>query len=141
MRRVSFLCLQGKEADFLMAILKFNGIEMPAPKYNGLTITHSKIWSKNTGRNSLGDMVGTIIAIKKTVDITWPPLTTQQIALIDGVVSDINNPFTTIEYLSPTGEMTTITAYFSDAPYPILSTNFGNGKQIMDGVQISGIQQ
>lgn len=127
--------------DRKMALLKFNGIEMPSPKSNGLTISRNKIWSKNTGRNSLGNMVGTIIAIKNSVEITWPPLTTEEIVLIDSVVSDIDNPFTTIEYLDATGNMTTITAYFSDVSYPILSTNISDGKQIMDGVQLSGIQQ
>lgn len=90
---------------------------MPTPKYDGLTIGRNKIWSKNTGRNCVGDMVGTIIRIKNTIEITWPPLTTQQIALIDSVVNDINNPFITIEYLDATGAMKTMIAYFSDVTY------------------------
>lgn len=43
---------------------------MPTPKYDGLTIGRNKIWSKNTGRNCVGDMVGTIIRIKNTIEIT-----------------------------------------------------------------------
>lgn len=122
-----------------MTILKFNDQIMPSPKPNGFTITKNKIWSRNTGRNSLGNMIGTIIAIKTSIDITWPPLTFEQIETIDNIVSDINNPFVNIEYLNERGQMSKMIVYFSDVPYPIISII--NGKEIIDGVQLSGIQQ
>lgn len=113
---------------------------MPTPKIEGFNISKNKIWSKNAGRNDLGDMVGTIIAIKYKVEIEWPPLTTTQIALIDDIVSDINNPYTSVKFTNERGEITEITAYFGDATYPIYGTNI-YGKQIMNGVKIDGIQQ
>lgn len=122
-----------------MTILKFNGQAMPTPKPDGFTISKNKIWSRNTGRNSLGNMVGTIIAVKTSIDITWPPLSFSQIEMIDNIVSDVNNPFVNIEYLNERGNMTQITAYFSDVSYPIKSII--NGREIIDGIQLSGIQQ
>ena len=120
--------------------LEFNGIAMPIPKAEGFTIGKNKIWSKNAGRNDLGTMVGTILAIKYKVEIEWPPLDTKQIELIDNIVSDINNPFTQIRFTNERGEVTEITAYFGDATYPVYGTNI-YGKQIMTGVKIDGIQQ
>jgi len=120
--------------------LEFNGIAMPIPKAEGFTVSKNKIWSKNAGRNDLGTMVGTILAIKTKVEIEWPPLDTKQVELIDNIVSDINKPFTQIRFTNERGEVTPITAYFGDAVYPVYGTNI-YGKQIMIGVKIDGIQQ
>lgn len=37
-----------------------NGVKMPTLKLNGLTYKKEKIWSKNTGRVSNGDMKGDV---------------------------------------------------------------------------------
>lgn len=120
--------------------LKFNGIDMPIPKINGFKISKNKIWSRNTGRNDYGSMVGSIIAIKNKVEIEWPPLSNSEVAAIDDVVSDVDNPFVPIEYTNERGEVTTITAYFGDVTYPVYSMN-AQGKMIINGVKISGIEQ
>ena len=39
-----------------------DGVKMPTLKLNGLTYKKEKIWSKNTGRVSNGDMKGDVIA-------------------------------------------------------------------------------
>ena len=120
--------------------LKINGTTVPSPSANGFTVSKNKIWSRNTGRNSQGDMVGTIIAIKTSVDITWNVLSPSEVALIDSLVSDINNPFTTIEFTGADGVTTTKTVYFSDVSYPIYGTNM-YGEKIITGTQLSGIEQ
>ena len=51
-----------------------DGVTMPTPAFSGLTIKKEKIWSNNTGRVANGDMVGDLIAIKYTLEITWPML-------------------------------------------------------------------
>ena len=121
-------------------ILEFNGVAMPIPKIGGFNISKNKIWSKNAGRNDLGDMVGTILAIKYKVEIEWPPLSTDQVALIDDIVSDINTPYTTVKFTNERGVVAEIMAYFGDATYPVYGTNI-YGKQIMTGVKIDGVQQ
>ena len=94
--------------------LKINGTTVPSPSANGFTVSKNKIWSRNTGRNSQGDMVGTIIAIKTSVDITWNVLSPSEVALIDSLVSDVS--------------------------YPIYGTNM-YGEKIITGTQLSGIEQ
>ncbi len=46
-----------------------SGAELPAPV--SMSIGDEIIWSENTGRTSSGRAVGTAIAQKKTVNITW----------------------------------------------------------------------
>ena len=62
--------------------LTINGVEMPNPAMEGVTISTEKIWSANTGRSASGKMVGTIIATKTTISIKWPALTPEQAAKI-----------------------------------------------------------
>lgn len=38
-----------------------DGVKMPTLKLNGLTYKKEKIWSKNTGRVSNGDMNGQVL--------------------------------------------------------------------------------
>ena len=38
------------------------GVRFPVA-YNGYTYSRNKIWSKNTGRNDYGEMVGTIVGV------------------------------------------------------------------------------
>lgn len=74
------------------------GVRFPVA-YNGYTYSRNKIWSKNTGRNDYGEMVGTIVTIKDKVELQLPPLTGEQALLLDNVVSDIDNPYPTAQYL------------------------------------------
>ena len=122
-----------------MPTLVFDGITMPSPKYNGMKISKNKIWSKNTGRNDFGDMVGTIIGIKRKVEITFPPLSPAQTALLDSIVSS-SQAFHTMSYTDESGGTTNMTVYFNDPIYPILGLNI-NGKQINDGVAVNAIEK
>lgn len=121
-------------------ILLFNRVLMPEPKLNGFKISKNKIWSKNTGRNDKGNMIGTLIAIKRKLEVEWPILTSAQVKTIDSVVSDRNNPFVTVEYISEAGVTTTMTVYFGDVVYPIYRTK-ENGEQIIIGCGISAIEK
>lgn len=48
---------------------------MPNPVENGVKLSKNKIWSGNTGRDTNGDMTGTIKAIKTKLEIQWEVLT------------------------------------------------------------------
>lgn len=122
------------------AILIFDGVKMPTPKVDGFKISKNKIWSKNTGRNGNGEMIGTIIAIKRKVEIVWPPLGVSEAKKIDEIVSSIENPYHSVSYTDEAGEITTITAYFNDAIYPIMGTNVA-GRELLVGVGINGIEK
>lgn len=101
--------------------LYIDGIRMPTPKLGGLTITPNKMWSANTGRlESSGEMVGTIVAIKRKVSIKWPDLTMEQIGAIEAAVSSLA-AFHTLKYTDMTGQVVTMQVYFGDPTYTIYS--------------------
>lgn len=62
--------------------LTIDGVKMPQPKPGGMKISPEKVWSKNTGRTAAVTMVGTILDIKTTVALSWPPLTVEQVRLM-----------------------------------------------------------
>ncbi len=122
-----------------MAVLKINGVVMPEILEDGYNISKNKIWSSNSGRVKSGKMVGTIIAVKRTLDITFAPLTEEQVAVIDAQVSDATKPFQRVEYWDEKGTYSTMNVYFGDVTYSTCAVV--NGKKIFKGTGISGIEQ
>lgn len=119
--------------------LYVDGVKLPTPALEGITITVNKIWSENTGRLELsGEMVGTIVAIKRKLEIKWPPLTMRQVELIENTVSS-PEPFHTLEYTDMQGQATEITVYFGDPSYTILS--YSPGLQLVKDVSVSAIEK
>lgn len=88
-----------------------NGIELPSPKLEGVSFSSEKIWSKNTGRAANGEMTGDIVAIKKTVSIEFPPLSSAQINVLESIVSNKSLPFFPFEFYD--GETTTQKTVYS----------------------------
>lgn len=119
--------------------LKINGVTMPTPALEGLTISTEKIWSSDTGRTSTGKMVGTIVAVKTTISITWPVLTMDQVAVIEAAVSDQDAPFVPIQYTDMTGQTVTKTVYFGTPTYTVYS--WADGLQYVESVKVEGIEQ
>lgn len=117
-----------------------NGTQLPTPKLEGLVITSNKIWSANTGRlETTGEMAGTIVAIKRKVEIKWPPLTMAEVATIETAVSNKNTPFSTLRYTDMTGTTKTVTVYFGDPSYTIHS--YSQGNQRIENVAVSAIEK
>ena len=52
----------------MISAVIIEGVTFPVA-YNGYTYSRNKIWSKNTGRNDYGEMVGTIVAIKDKIEL------------------------------------------------------------------------
>lgn len=92
--------------------LKIGGVKVRAPKIGGITRKSEKVWSKNTGRTATARMQGTILAVKKTLSISWPALTQAEQELIESVVSDTNAAFTTLEITRPNGDTESFECYF-----------------------------
>lgn len=118
--------------------LKINGVVMPPPKREGITVKKEKIWSSNTGRSASGKMLGTLVAIKRTVSIQWPTLTAAQATVIDRAVSDKDHPFVPMQYTDITGQTVTMDVYFSTPTFTVRST--ANGVKIV-GASVDGIEQ
>lgn len=120
--------------------LTIDGVAMPAPKApGGMKIKEEKIWSKNTGRTAAATMVGTILAIKRTVDISWPPLTVEQVGIIEAAVSDRARPFSLMSYTDQTGIRYTMNVYFGTPSYTCF--NWVNGQWEVADVAVSAIEQ
>ena len=119
--------------------LTIGGVSMPEPKQGGLTVEENKVWSKNTGRsNNTAKMLGTIVAIKRKLEIEFPPLTPAQLATVKSAIST-TTPFKTVVFDHPAGGTVTMTAYFGDFVIPVYSWN--SGCKVMTGVKISCIEQ
>ena len=119
--------------------LTVNGITLPTPKHQGVTISTNKIWSANTGRTTSGKMVGTIVATKAKLQITWPPLTEAQVALIEAAVSDRSTPFFTVSYTDMKGNTVSRTMYAGDITYSQYS--WSEGLRYVTDVAVSLIEQ
>lgn len=123
-------------------VLKFDGINMPPPKQNGFTTGHNKIWSKNTRRNDNAEMVGTILAIKKKVEIEWAVLYGNDTSIINSVVNDVGTPYHTISYTDEEGNTDSFVGYFGDITHPMYSANVdGRGTVMITGTKVDFIQK
>lgn len=122
-----------------MAILKINNVLMPCPKANGFTVTKEKIWSKNTRRNNKGNMVGTIITIKKTIDIQFPMLTHKQIEKISNEISNISKPYVPVYFNDENGWEFTARCYFGSEPEPVYGTYGGVTR--VEGYTLNAVEQ
>lgn len=116
-----------------------DGVTLPTPALEGLTISTNKIWSANTGRlENSGEMAGTIVAIKRKLEIKWPELSMEKIRIIEDAVSN-TEPFHELKYTDMTGRTRTITVYFGDISYTIYS--YSSGVQRVKGASISAIEK
>ena len=96
-----------------------NGVTMPTPALGGLTIKKEKVWSNNTGRVANGDMVGDLIAIKYTLEITWPMLSRADAAKIDAAISPA---FFNVTFTDPGSNSRITKRCYSNTPsYPVYS--------------------
>ncbi|MCD8086776.1 MAG: hypothetical protein LUF28_10795 [Clostridiales bacterium] len=125
-------------ASVTISDLTIGGVAMPTPALEGLTITREKIWSADAGRTSSGKMVGTIVAIKTKLSITWPPLTMEEVATIEEAVSS-SNSFVSMSYTDMTGSTVTKTVYFGTPSYTVYS--YAEGVQWVKDVTVDGIEQ
>ena len=119
--------------------LYVDGVQLPTPALQGVTITDNKIWSANTGRlEQTGTMAGTIVTIKRKAEIKWPPLSMAQMARIRSAVSNLT-PFHSLRLTDAEGQEITMTVYFGDISGQINS--YSAGFQRIEDVSVSAIEQ
>lgn len=118
--------------------LTINGIQVPTPALNGVTISREKIWSADTGRTASGKMVGTLVAQKTTIKLKWPPLTTAQAALIQQAVSG-SSAFFPVVFTDAGGTTRTLTMYAGTPTFTQYS--WVNGIQYVVDAAVDLIEQ
>ena len=126
-------------ASITVTDLTINGVTMPTPALEGVTIATEKVWSANTGRTASGKMVGDIIAKKTTIKIKWPVLTMEQAAVIEAAVSDSDHPFVPVRYTDMCGKTVEKTVYFGTPSYTVYS--WADGLQLVKDASVDGIEQ
>lgn len=97
--------------------LTINGWTAPAPQEGGFVIGKEPIWSQNTGRVASGLMVGDIIAIKTTLEITWNKLLQNDLTELNKAVCNSSKPFFDVTYCDETGNKVTKTFYAAPGSY------------------------
>ena len=90
-------------------MLKIGTTTLPTPK--SVNYSQNKLWSQNTGRLDSGYFVGDLICIKKKYEVTFPPLSTTDLATVRAA---INTDFATVEITNAEGGTDTVSAYFGD---------------------------
>lgn len=126
-------------ATITVKSLFVDGVQLPTPALEGITITTNKIWSSNTGRlENSGEMAGTIVARKRKLEIRWPPLTMEQCQIIEQAVSS-TTPFHTLKFTDMIGTAQEMTVYFGDPSYTIYS--YSRGIQRLTDVSVSAIEK
>lgn len=122
-------------------ILKINGVVMPSPLEDGFTPKEEKIWSKNAGRNNKCKSIGTILGIKKTIEIKFPNLSYKEVAKINNEVSNVSKPYVSVYYDSQMGDGMVFDGmcYFDSVATPVMG--FRNGETIIKGYTLTAIEQ
>lgn len=119
--------------------LVVDGVRLPTPALDGITVTTNKMWSANTGRlENTGEMVGTIICTKRKLEIKWPPMTMEQCRIIENAVSNMT-AFHELTYTDMSGQEQTIAAYFGDPTYTLYS--YSDGVQWVKDVTVSAVEK
>lgn len=100
-------------------IVKIDGRSLPP--ISGLTITHEKVWSSNTGRTAANnaELVGDVVGRKWKLQIAFAPLTDEQVQLLDSLVYPA---FFDVTFFSPQhNHDITVKMYAGTPTYPIYS--------------------
>lgn len=116
--------------------LVVDGVELPTPALEGITITHEPIWSSNTGRTASGKLVGTKVVDKWKLEVKWPVLSQSEAQKVFNAAS---GDFKTVIFTDPFGTERTITAYCGTptaTPYSWVS-----GMRWLSNVELSIIEQ
>lgn len=119
--------------------LYINGVAMPPPALQGVTIAHNKVWSSDTGRTASGKMVGTLVAVKTKLTIKWPALTEEQAAVIISAVNSAVSPFVPVKYRDASGTETTKTMYFGDIS--LTQYSWSDGFRRLVDVSVDAVEQ
>ena len=128
-------------------MLKINGVLVAEPALQGVTITEEPVWAPNTGRAQDGRMTGDLVGWKKTVAVTWPPLSFEETALIRRTIMNAG-PFFKIQFtndlvanvnLNTGGLADEITVYASSLPRTVYS--LAGGYRRHEGVTATFIEQ
>lgn len=106
--------------------LKINGLScdgsaLPEPAHGGFSISVQDVDSASTGRGADGNMIRDRVAIKRKINLKFPPLTTSEMSNILSAVSGVSF---SVEYPDPvSGTTGSGTFYCGDRTAPVYKVN------------------
>lgn len=83
--------------------LYIDGTKMPNPSFNAISCSDEKVWSSNTGRSKSAYMNGSIVQVKKTRQLSFPPLTRAELDKLNGVINNASSPGILLSWRIPPG--------------------------------------
>lgn len=114
-------------------MLKINGVDIAAPKVFEVTISDL---DGESNRNLNGDMVRDRIAVKRKINLEWPPLSQSKISTLLTAVSSV---FFTVTFPDPQQGMITKTMYVGDRTSP--AYQFKDGEVKWSGLKMNFIEK
>lgn len=119
--------------------LYIDDVLMPEPKHKAISCSNEKVWSANTGRTKSGRMQGSIIEIKKTRNIEFPPLTKGELELLENKIST-KKEWHTLRLEDTSGNIVcNFECYFGTATYSIYS--FAAGCRYYTDYKVEAIER
>ncbi|MBQ7003686.1 MAG: hypothetical protein IJN57_06980 [Oscillospiraceae bacterium] len=117
-----------------------DGIPLPTPAREGITVTANKLWSENAGRNTAtGKFVGDVIAVKHTVSIVYETLSEEEMQLLFDLTAAVN-PWHTLIFPYK-GTTKKINCYFADVGYTMRRFDRHERRAYYCGVTLEAVEQ
>lgn len=114
-------------------MLKINGVAIATPKVYEVTVQDL---DGETNRNANGDMIRDRIAVKRKINLEWPPLSQSEISTLLTAVSGV---FFTVTFPDPQDGLITKTMYVGDRTSP--AYQFKNGEVKWSGLKMNFIEK
>ncbi|WP_099335799.1 DUF6711 family protein [Clostridium cadaveris] len=114
-------------------MLKINNTEIATPKVYEVTVQDL---DGETNRNANGDMIRDRIAVKRKINLEWPPLSQSEISTLLTAVSGV---FFTVTFPDPQDGLITKTMYVGDRTSP--AYQFKNGEVKWSGLKMNFIEK
>ena len=114
-------------------MIKINGVNIVTPKTYEVTIQDL---DGESNRNANGAMVRDRIAIKRKLNLEWPPLSQREISTLLNAVSSV---FFTVTFPDPQEGMITKTMYVGDRTAPAYM--YINGEAKWSGLKMNLIEK
>ena len=119
--------------------LEIDGVVMPSPALEGVTITPTSVWNSTAGRlEATAEFAGKIIAIKYSISIKWPTLTMAEAKIITDAVVNLT-AMHTIRLRTVDGSVKTFTGYFELPGGTIYS--YVDGLRYVTGMALNFVEQ
>ena len=114
-------------------MLKVNGVAIATPKTYEVTIQDL---DGESNRNASGNMIRDRIAVKRKINLEWPPLSQGEVSALLNAVSSV---FFTVIFPDPQQGVITKTMYVGDRTAP--AYQYKNGEVKWSGLKMNFIEK